>query len=348
MRILKDYFVTFLILTVLIITLFFCIYYFPQQSEDIVQAKNIESNEDNENYDKVHIDDDNSPSSDTENIETVEPTRLTTGIKISEDLFKSTLSDNEKLKILNDSKYNLEDRILFYLGYDSDRVGFIYYDLNSNKYMELNKNNTFVAASTYKVKLNVLTYEKNKTDKDLLTKKLEYKDSDYEEGTGILQNLSDIPPTPISELLDLSIINSDNIATNMIGSYLGGHDQVRKEINEMFNISMPYDENITTPETEFRILKHIYDNKSDVNYSHLIDVLKSTDYHDRIDKYIPNDIVAHKVGSSNEYIHDIAIVFPDNPYIFIIYTKDLENAEEKIAQISKAIYNYQVNQYTKN
>lgn len=167
MRILKDYFVTFLILTVLIITLFFCIYYFPQQSEDIVQAKNIESNE---NYDKVHIDDDNSPSSDTENIETVEPTRLTTGIKISEDLFKSTLSDNEKLKILNDSKYNLEDRILFYLGYDSDRVGFIYYDLNSNKYMELNKNNTFVAASTYKVKLNVLTYEKIRQTKIYLLK----------------------------------------------------------------------------------------------------------------------------------------------------------------------------------
>ncbi|MDR5588841.1 MULTISPECIES: serine hydrolase [Clostridium] len=346
MRILKDYFVTFLILTVLIITLFFCVYYFPQQSEDIVQAKNIESNEDNENYDKVHIDSDNSHSSNTENIEnvkTVEPTKLITGTKINKDLFNETLSDNEKLKILNDSKYNLEDRILFYLGSDSDRVGFIYYDLNYNKYIELNKSNTFIAASTYKVKLNVLTYEKNKTDKNLLNKKLDYKEDDYEEGTGILQNLCDIPPTPISELLDLSIINSDNIATNMIGSYLGGHDQVRKEINEMFNISIPYNENITTPETEFRILKHIYDNKSDVTYSHLIDVLKSTDYHDRIDKYIPHNIVAHKVGSSNEYIHDIAIVFPDNPYIFIIYTKDLENAEEKIAQISKTIYNYQVN-----
>ncbi|KIL07637.1 hypothetical protein SR42_00905 [Clostridium botulinum] len=338
MRILKDYFVTFLILTVLIITLFFCIYYFPQQSEDIVQAKSIESNE---NYD-----DDNSHSSDTENIESVnpiEPTKLITGIKINEDLFKSTSNDNERLKILNDSRYNLEDRILGYLGSDIERVGFIYYDLNSNKYMELNKNNTFVAASTYKVKLNVLTYEKNKTDKNLLTKKLEYKDSDYEEGTGILQNLCDIPPTPISELLDLSIINSDNIATNMIGSYFGGHDQVRKEINEMFNISIPYNENITTPETEFRILKHIYDNRNDANYAHLIKVLKSTDYHDRIDKYLPHDIVAHKVGSSNEYIHDISIIFPDNPYIFIIYTKDIENAEEKIAQISKAIYNYQVN-----
>ncbi|NFR45182.1 serine hydrolase, partial [Clostridium botulinum] len=45
-----------------------------------------------------------------------------------------------------------------------------------------------------------------------------------------------------------------------------------------------------------------------------------------------------------EYIHDISIIFPDNPYIFIIYTKDIENAEEKIAQISKAIYTYQVNQ----
>ncbi|AOR24175.1 serine hydrolase [Clostridium taeniosporum] len=345
MRILKDYFVTFFILALLIITLFFCINYFPQESNNVVQAQDITSSKTHEACNNFNINDDNSHNSTTEKNNVIKPTKLITGTKISEDILKSTLNDKEKLQILNNNKYNLEDRILYYLGYDKDNVGFIYYDLDTNKYIELNENNTFIAASTYKVKLNVLTYEKNKVDPGLLNKKLTYKDSDYEEGTGILQNLCKIPPTPVSELLDLSIINSDNIATNMVGSYLGGHDQVRKEINEMFNISIPYDENITTPKVELKILKHIYDNRDDINYSHLINALKSTDYHNRIDKYIPHNLVAHKVGSSNEYIHDIGIVFSDNPYIFIIYTKGIENSEEKMAQISEAIYNYQVNEH---
>ena len=339
MRIFKDYFVTFLILAVLLITLFFCVNFFPTYSADSAKSEILDKSEVSENNDDNYL----NSNDEQYKKEHEKATKLITGAKINDELLNSTLTDKEKLNILNDNKFNLEDRILCYLGYDKDNVGLIYYDLNSDKYINLNENDVFVAASTYKVKLNVLAYEKNKLEPSLLNKKLIYKDTDYEEGTGVLQNLHEIPPTSINELLDLSIINSDNIATNMVGSYLGGHEEVRNEIAKMFNTSLSCDDNITTPEIEFKVLKHIYDNRNDSNYSHLINVLKSTDYHDRIDKYLPQNIVAHKVGSSNEYIHDVGIVFSDNPYALIIYTKGLDNPEEKIAQISKAIYNYQIN-----
>lgn len=40
------------------------------------------------------------------------------------------------------------------------------------------------------------------------------------------------------------------------------------------------------------------------------------------------------------YIHDVGIVFDNSPYIIILYTHDLEDAEEKIANISNALYQY--------
>lgn len=66
--------------------------------------------------------------------------------------------------------------------------------------------------------------------------------------------------------------------------------------------------------------------------------LTETEFCDRLDKYIPSNIVAHKVGTMDNNIHDVGIILGKEPYIIEIYTKDLQDAEEKIAQISKAIY----------
>ncbi|MBW6409110.1 serine hydrolase [Clostridium weizhouense] len=334
MRIIKKYFILIIIISILIVSLLFSFIYIKSRSQNFKIDTDIYKYTD-ENNDNNTIDSNSSKN--------VVPTKLTTGISISSDLLNSDLTENEKLYILNNNKYNLEDRISLYLGTDKEDFGFIYYDLNSDKYIKFNENDTFIAASTYKVSLNLLAYEKVKQNKDLLNIFINYKDKYYEEGTGILQDLDNIPPMKVQDLLDLSIINSDNIATNMVGDYLGGHDKVREQVWDIFNIPLSSLDNITTPESELKILKHIYDNKDDSNYAHLIKVLQSTDTHTRIDKYIPKEIVAHKIGSSNDYIHDIGIITCENPYILIVYTKGLDDAEEKIGQVSKAVYNYQIN-----
>lgn len=334
MRIIKKYFILIIIISILIVSLLFSFVYMKSSSQnfkiDDDVYKYIDENND------YNIDDSNSSKN-------VVPAELTTGIPITHNLLDSNLTEKEKLYILNNNKYNLEDRISLYLGTDKKNIGFIYYDLNSDRYIKFNENDIFVAASTYKVSLNLLAYEKAKQNKDLLNTFINYEDRYYEEGTGVLQDLDKIPPMKIQDLLDLSIINSDNIATNMVGDYFSGHDKVRKEVWNIFNIPLSSSDNITTPEAELKILKHIYDNKDDSNYAHLIKVLQATDTHTRIDKYIPKEIVAHKIGSSDEYIHDIGIVTCENPYILIFYTKGLDDAEEKIGQVSKAIYNYQIN-----
>ena len=110
-------------------------------------------------------------------------------------------------------------------------------------------------------------------------------------------------------------------------------------INGYVNINYPYSKSTITADIEYRILMYTYDNKNLPEFNHLIEVLTKTEFHDRLDKYIPQEIVAHKIGSNESYIHDVGIIFSDSPYILVIYTNGLAYPDEKIAQISKAIYN---------
>ena len=261
-------------------------------------------------------------------------------VELSEDELScfSSLSYEERLNFLFNTSYSLSDRISVFLSSEIDNVGLVYYDLSSDETIKINEDLEFTGASTYKVGLNLLFYYLASQGEIDLNTYISYNSSDYEEGTGILYTYSSIGSYTIQELLDLSIVYSDNIATNMLGRYLGGHAVVRQKLYDLLDIDFSAKGNYITADLEFKILKYIYKHKSDINFSHLIDILTKTEFHDRLDKYIPQEIVAHKVGSYDSYIHDVGIILDDSPYILVIYTYDLENAEEKIAQISKAIY----------
>ncbi|WP_052447251.1 serine hydrolase [Clostridium polynesiense] len=250
---------------------------------------------------------------------------------------KSTASEAETLL------KEMENNIKNYMGADLNSLGFIYYDTSTGEKISINENKIFLAASTVKVQLNMIAYDWAEKGRLSLDDSIKYKESDNEDGTGILQNQDKSQPFKIQELLDYSIIYSDNIATNMLFRTLGGYKKVRSMVNKKFGINMDTSGNYITPQGEFTILKYLYDNRTNSNYAHLIDVMKGTVFHDRIDKYIPQDISAHKTGEYDYYVNDVGIIFTENPYILVVYTYNIENAHEKIAEISKMIYNYHIN-----
>ena len=87
-----------------------------------------------------------------------------------------------------ESNLSIKERIQKYLGSDINRFGFIYYDLTSGEKIAINENKVFTAASTYKVGLNMVTYEKIRSGSLDINKGIPYVASnDYEGGTGILQ-----------------------------------------------------------------------------------------------------------------------------------------------------------------
>ena len=57
-------------------------------------------------------------------------------------------------------------------------------------------------------------------------------------------------------------------------------------------------------------------------------------------EYIPNYDVAHKYGSYGGYVHDYGIVFGEKTYLVGVFTRNITDSDEVIAQISLDILNY--------
>jgi beta-lactamase class A len=257
------------------------------------------------------------------------------------DYKQSKIKENieEQLRLAN--LVNLEKQIRGYLGDNESKFGLIYYDINSKKSIAINADNQFAAASTIKVPINMLMYDMVQEKKIDINEKLKYQEGDFEEGAGVLQGSDLSNPIAIKTLSDYSIRYSDNIAINMLLRKVGNENRYNF-IENVVGHTIVHEGNNITPRDSFKILERLYLNpKNNEYYATLIETMKKTEFHDRIDKYIPREVVAHKIGDYAEYVNDIGIVFKKNPYILVIFTKDIPDANEVIGQVSKIIYDNQ-------
>lgn len=148
-------------------------------------------------------------------------------------------------------------------------------------------------------------------------------------------------PIAIRTLSDYSITYSDNIAINMILRKVGKESKFNY-IEKIVGYPIIHVGNEITPKDSFKILERLYSNpKNNKYYTDIVETMKKTECHDRIDKYIPREIVAHKMGNFNETVNDTAIVYKNNPYILVVFTDGVLEANEVIGQVSKIIYDAQ-------
>jgi beta-lactamase class A len=235
----------------------------------------------------------------------------------------------------------LENEIKVYLGSSINNIGLSYYDINSGMQMVINGDNTFIAGSTIKVQMNMVLSDLFYNGQASENETLKYTEDCYEEGTGILQGTDLSNPFPIMLLSEYSITHSDNIATNMIIDRIG-YENLKNSVDTKLGHATDHSGNYITPNDETKLLKILYENSTqNPYYPEIIKNMKNTDFHERIDLYIPNDIVAHKIGDYGNYVNDVGIIYTKQPYILSVYTNELVNASEVIAHISKMIYDYQ-------
>ncbi len=235
----------------------------------------------------------------------------------------------------------LDKRIRTFVGDNINKFGMVYYDINSKKSIEINADKQFAAASTIKIPINMLMYDMIQDKKININEQLKYDKVDFEDGAGVLQGKDLSSPIAIKTLSDVSIIYSDNIAINMLLRKVGNENRYNY-IEKIVGHPVAHEGNNITPKDSSKILERLYSNPNDNKYySAMIETMKNTEYHDRIDKYIPQKIVAHKIGDFAPYVNDTAIVCKDNPYILVVFTKDITGADELIGQISKMIYDEQ-------
>lgn len=246
--------------------------------------------------------------------------------------------------ILNEYFGNLETAISSKISEYGDSIGLTFYDIKTKRTISFNGDKTFIAASTSKVPLNMLLLNKVASGKIKKDTTVKYTDEDYEGGAGILQSKDLSSPIDIFTLSKYSIIYSDNIATKMISNLMGGKDIVFKQYDDILGYEADHTDNSITANDAAQYLKVLYFNKDDnPYYDTLINNMKNTVYHDRIDKYIDQSLVAHKIGDYETYVNDIAIVYANAPYILTIYTNNVVNAKEIIAETSQIIFDYQNN-----
>jgi beta-lactamase class A len=254
-------------------------------------------------------------------------------------LKKAAQLEAERLR--NQEMEKLKQGITNILGSNINNVGIAFYDIKSKSSFDINGDKIFTAASTVKVPVAMATAELIQDGKLSLNSTIAFKDSDYEEGAGILVGSSKLnAPITISDLIKYSLIYSDNIAVNMLLRTITNNERY-DFIEEVVGHPVDRKANLTTAKDSMLILKKLYENKeNNSTYDIILSHMKKTIYHDRIDKYIPREIVAHKIGDYGNYANDIAIVYDSKPYIITVFTKNLnEDAYEIIAKISKYIYN---------
>lgn len=283
----------------------------------------------------------------TQNAATVNTTDKS-GLNTTSNTASTSIKQEEK-KVIRDYVPLKNDISSFISAYKGE-YGVYFMDLDNGGEFGINDLDTFVAASTVKVPINLLLFKKIEdgsiNPNDLMTYN---KDTDYEEGTGYIQTMPDGSKFTIRELSKLSITISDNVAANMLIRLLGTKNY--KDFMRNLGGAIVTNKNVSCPKDMAIYMKAVYDlQKSNKELGEeLIDYLESTVFNDRIPKLLPQDVkVAHKIGNFLDdswgfAFHDVGIVYSDNDYILSVMSKNAGNEAEAcdvIANISKKVYDF--------
>lgn len=223
-------------------------------------------------------------------------------------------------------------------GLNKNNFGFFYYNVNQNIGYEYNENQYFQGASTIKVPVSMLYYDKINAGTMTKESTLKYTQDSYEAGAGTTAARYKVGSSvPLGFLIEQAIVNSDNTAVNIMIKNLG-YSNCKKEIQKYSNEEMPadyYTSNVITPEFEFDIITYLYNNSN--NYTELLEYMKKSSNGAYLKGQLPQYEVAHKYGSYSGNVHDYGIIYGKETYIVGIYTDGIANADDLIASIAKQI-----------
>lgn len=221
---------------------------------------------------------------------------------------------------------------------DVSNFYFFFYNIEKKKYYFYNENAYFTAASTIKVPVSMIYYDKIYNGEINLTDTLKYNKNDYEAGGGTTATDYKVGDSvPISYLLEQTIVNSDNTALNILIHNLG-YQKCKEEIakyTDMKLIEDFYTSNVASVSYYYDVLKYLYQNEE--QYSTLIEHMKKSSGGEYLKANLPQYDVAHKYGSYNGYVHDYGIIYGENTYLVGVFTKNVENASELIAEIGQKV-----------
>lgn len=235
---------------------------------------------------------------------------------------------------------NLINEIMIENNLNENNFFFFFYNIEEKKYYFYNENTYFTAASTIKVPVVMLYYDKIADGELNLSDTLLYNSDDYEVGDGsTAADYSVGERIPISYLLEQTIVNSDNIALNILIHNIG-YQNCKEELTKYSDIELIedfYSSNVANVSYYYDVLQYLYQNAD--KYSELIEYMKISSDGGYLKANLPQYEVAHKYGSYDGYVHDYGIVYGQNTYLIGVFTNGIANASDLIADIGEQVVN---------
>jgi|LSQX01.1.fsa_nt_gb beta-lactamase class A len=238
--------------------------------------------------------------------------------------------------------YTVQKKVGDFIATQHGKYGVHFIDLATDEYFGINDRDSYIAASTSKLPMNLMLYTKFEKGEINPEFNVQYLEEDLEPGTGIIQKEPFGTEFTIKEASELSIRYSDNCAINMIIRTLG-IEEICQYILDLGGDIYYTDGNRTSPHDLgiiARELYRLYLINPDL-YGELIYNLENTQWDDRIRAQLPKEVrVAHKIGNQVRTVNDVGIVFASHPFALAIMTEDVdaEVAKNNIAIISKMVY----------
>jgi beta-lactamase class A len=233
--------------------------------------------------------------------------------------------------------------------------GVFVWDYQTGNYLSINGDQEFSTASI--IKLPVLCQLFRRIDGGLVDTSQKIKMTPYYRtgGSGKLQFLADNSEFDINTLAKVMIQQSDNTATNMLLSTIGGSNELNRTLrNWGFSKTyiknwLPdlYGENVSTPSDLATILYNI-DNPEFLSLNSrakIVEIMSHVKNRNLIQKGLPDNAqFIHKTGDIGEMLGDAGIVMMPNgrKYIIVVMAKRRWNdysAQNLIVDISKTVYN---------
>lgn len=259
--------------------------------------------------------------------------------------------------LFNNQLNDLKDQINSYLkenNVDTSKIAWAVQDLSTNAYTESdNAHQNFIAASTYKLPLCMLWYEKvqdgtaSMSDTFELTEKmLEKEDTENpDQPIGRKYRLGD--RIPLSELLEGTALYSDNIAGHILFENLGGYVnykvQALKYTDTLQDKDFTSGKNVLNPHYTMNLVNYMF------NHPGTFDDLKFWLYAALTDNFLNKAAplgYIQKIGNNEEVRNAIGLMPGAFPYSVSVYSAiDEKEGEKIIGDIGLICYNYFSDKY---
>ena len=249
------------------------------------------------------------------------------GIEVDSNILKNVAA-SELIKCLNsktdidkipDNIKSVITEINNYYNSSINYFAYTYKDIYTGFTVSYNANQNIFAASSIKAPKDIYLYEMASQGKVDLNEELTYTGAYYNTGSGILKKKPLNVKYKVKTLLEYSTVHSDNAAHNMLMDRFGRENMLKFwqekgtigifTQNTNWGVTNAHDATIYMEE-----LYKFYTENEEYGTPLMNNFLNS---YPKFIKGKNNYKVASKSGWAGSSLHDIAIIFADNPYIVV-------------------------------